>query len=303
MVSLETCEELRNKVTLSKVLSLAESSPLKVLVELSHCLPREPRAVIVGVTGPQGVGKSTIISSLIRELNNGGRGVAVLLVDPLSPLTGGAVLGNRLRMPEIPDSAFARSMWAEDERALPLRAITSLEVLEAAGYDYILVETPGAGQVNTSILKVSDLVLVVLMPFLGDEVQVIKAGIMEIGDIYVVNKADVPEADLMYGYVKSLIKEKPVIKISALYRKNLKELVETIELVVSRKDKGNERVRKRLDRRKYLLEEALLEELQHKIKEGLNEFEQTHLLSKPEMIPETIRGLKTKLAKKLLEGP
>lgn len=257
----------------------------------------------MGVTGPQGVGKSTIISSLIRELNSGGRRVAALLVDPLSPLTGGAVLGNRLRMPEIPDSAFARSVWAEDERALPLRAITSLEVLEAAGYDYILVETPGAGQVNTSVLKVSDLVLVVLMPFLGDEVQVIKAGMMEVGDIYVVNKADVPEAELMYGYVKSLVKDKPVVKVSALYRKNLQELIETIKTVVSRKDKENERIRKRLDRRKYLMEEALLEELQHRIKEELEEFDRTYLLSKPEILPEAIRGLKTRLAKKLLEGP
>ncbi len=303
MISLRSCEELGNKVTLSKVLSLAESNPSEVLVELSHCLPREPRAVVVGVTGPQGVGKSTIISSLIRELNSGGHRVAALLVDPLSPLTGGAVLGNRLRMPEIPDSAFARSVWAEDERALPLRAITSLEVLEAAGYDYILVETPGAGQVNTSVLKVSDLVLVVLMPFLGDEVQVIKAGMMEVGDIYVVNKADVPEAELMYGYVKSLVKDKPVVKVSALYRKNLQELIETIKTVVSRKDRENERIRKRLDRRKYLMEEALLEELQHRIREELEEFDRTYLLSKPEILPEAIRGLKTRLAKKLLEGP
>jgi len=298
-----SCKELSDRVTLSRVLSLAESNPAEVLVELSSCLPREPRAVVVGVTGPQGVGKSTIISSLVRELNDGRRRVAALLVDPLSPLTGGAVLGNRLRMPELPDSAFARSVWAEDERALPLRAIASLEILEAAGYDYILVETPGAGQVNTSVLRVSDLVLVVLMPFLGDEVQVIKAGMMEVGDIYVVNKADVPEADLMYGYVKSLVKEKPVVKVSALYRKNLRELVETMDAEVSRKDREGERVRKRFERRKYLVEEALLEELQHKIREELKEVNYPDLLSKPETLPETIRGLKTKLSKKLLEGP
>jgi LAO/AO transport system kinase len=303
VISPRSCKELSDRVTLSRVLSLAESDPAEVLVELSSCLPREPRAVVVGVTGPQGVGKSTIISSLVRELNDGRRRVAALLVDPLSPLTGGAVLGNRLRMPELPDSAFARSVWAEDERALPLRAIASLEILEAAGYDYILVETPGAGQVNTSVLRVSDLVLVVLMPFLGDEVQVIKAGMMEVGDIYVVNKADVPEADLMYGYVKSLVKEKPVVKVSALYRKNLRELVETMDAEVSRKDREGERVRKRFERRKYLVEEALLEELQHKIREELKEVNYPDLLSKPETLPETIRGLKTKLSKKLLEGP
>ncbi|MEM4854702.1 MAG: methylmalonyl Co-A mutase-associated GTPase MeaB, partial [Sulfolobales archaeon] len=223
-----SCAELGDRATLSKVLSIAEVNSLKALISLSDCLVREPRSAVIGITGPQGVGKSTIISCLIRELSNEGYRTAALLVDPSSPFTGGAVLGNRLRMVDLPRDTFARSIWAEDERSVPLRAVTSLEVLESAGYDFILVETPGAGQVNTGILRVSDVVVVVLMPLLGDEVQVIKAGLMEIGDIYVVNKADVPEADLMYSYVKSLVRDKPVVKVSALYRKNVSELVETI---------------------------------------------------------------------------
>lgn len=298
-----SCEELGDRMALSKILSVAEVSSLEALIKLSGCLVKEPRSVVIGVTGPQGVGKSTVISCLIKELSSEGHKVAALLVDPSSPLTGGAVLGNRLRMSDLPKEAFTRSIWAEDERAIPLRAITSLEILEAAGYDYILVETPGAGQVNTSVLRISDVVLVVLMPFLGDEVQVIKAGLMEIGDIYVVNKADVPEADLMYGYVRSLVKEKAVVKISALYRRNLGELVETVKTEVKKKNSGSERVRKRVERRRYLIEETLLEYLHRIVRQEIVEVGGEELLKNPGAFTEVIRGLKTRLANRIMEGP
>ncbi|MEM2076411.1 MAG: hypothetical protein QXV03_01900, partial [Sulfolobales archaeon] len=247
--------------------------------------------------------KSTMISCLIRELSSEGYRVAALLVDPSSPLTGGAVLGNRLRMTDLPRDTFARSIWAEDERSIPLRAVTSLEVLESAGYDFILVETPGAGQVNTGILRVSDVVVVVLMPFLGDEVQVIKAGLMEIGDIYVVNKADVPEADLMYSYVKSLVKDKPVLKVSALYRKNLSELIETIKTELKKRDLKSARVRKRVERRKYLVEESLLELLHQLVREELSLAIGEELLKNPNALTEVLRGLKTRIANRIVEGP
>ncbi|MEM1699172.1 MAG: hypothetical protein QXT76_06475 [Sulfolobales archaeon] len=298
-----SCAELGDRATLSKILSIAEVNSLKALITLSNCLVREPRSAVIGITGPQGVGKSTMISCLIRELSSEGYRVAALLVDPSSPLTGGAVLGNRLRMTDLPRDTFARSIWAEDERSIPLRAVTSLEVLESAGYDFILVETPGAGQVNTGILRVSDVVVVVLMPFLGDEVQVIKAGLMEIGDIYVVNKADVPEADLMYSYVKSLVKDKPVLKVSALYRKNLSELIETIKTELKKRDLKGARVRKRVERRKYLVEESLLELLHQLVREELSLAIGEELLKNPSALTEVLRGLKTRIANRIVEGP
>ncbi|MEM1962611.1 MAG: hypothetical protein QXY48_04065 [Sulfolobales archaeon] len=298
-----SCAELGDRATLSKILSIAEVNSLKALITLSNCLVREPRSAVIGITGPQGVGKSTMISCLIRELSSEGYRVAALLVDPSSPLTGGAVLGNRLRMTDLPRDTFARSIWAEDERSIPLRAVTSLEVLESAGYDFILVETPGAGQVNTGILRVSDVVVVVLMPFLGDEVQVIKAGLMEIGDIYVVNKADVPEADLMYSYVKSLVKDKPVLKVSALYRKNLSELIETIKTELKKRDLKSARVRKRVERRKYLVEESLLELLHQLVREELSLAIGEELLKNPNALTEVLRGLKTRIANRIVEGP
>ncbi|MEM4601187.1 MAG: hypothetical protein QXF63_05675 [Sulfolobales archaeon] len=299
----KSCAELGDRATLSKILSIAEVNSLKALITLSNCLVREPRSAVIGITGPQGVGKSTMISCLIRELSSEGYRVAALLVDPSSPLTGGAVLGNRLRMTDLPRDTFARSIWAEDERSIPLRAVTSLEVLESAGYDFILIETPGAGQVNTGILRVSDVVVVVLMPFLGDEVQVIKAGLMEIGDIYVVNKADVPEADLMYSYVKSLVKDKPVLKVSALYRKNLSELIETIKTELKKRDLKGARVRKRVERRKYLVEESLLELLHQLVREELSLAIGEELLKNPNALTEVLRGLKTRIANRIVEGP
>ena len=261
------CVELEDRMALTKVLSLVELNSMEALGRVVDCLVDGPRSAVIGITGPQGVGKSTVIASLIKELSDEGRKVAALLIDPSSPLTGGAVLGNRLRISELPGTAYIRSIWAEDERAIPLRAVTSLEVLEAAGYDYVLVETPGAGQVNTSILRVSDLVVVVLMPLLGDEVQVLKAGLMEIGDVYVVNKSDMPESELMYGYVKSLVRDKPVVKVSALYRRGIGELVGVMKEELDRRRAEGVQARKRVERRRYLLEEVFLEQLQRMIRE------------------------------------
>jgi len=297
------CSKLGDKLALSKALSLAELDSLTTLIKYSTCLVREPRSSVIGITGPQGVGKSSLISALVRELVQRGYRVAALLVDPASPMSGGAVLGNRVRMPYLPDSAFARSIWAENERSVPLRAAVSIELLEAAGYDYIIVETPGAGQVNTDILRISDLVVVVLMPLLGDEIQVIKAGMMEIGDLYVINKSDIPESELMYNYVKSLVKGKPVIKVSALYRTNLGELVNTVDQLLNSRRASGEQLRKRVERRLFVVEEALKELLEAQLKSSISELSPSVFVERPDLIPEVISSLKASLVKRLSGGP
>jgi len=254
------------------------------------------------VTGPRGVGKSSLISALIRELTQRGHRVAALLVDPSSPTSGGAVLGNRVRMPYLPDEVFVRSIWAESERSVPLRAAVSIELLEAAGYDYVIVETPGAGQVSTDTLRISDLV-VVLMPLLGDEVQVIKAGMMEIGDIYVINKSDIPESELMYSYVKSLVKGKPVIKVSALYGTNLGELVNAVNQLLSSRRASGEQLKRRVERRRFVVEEALRELLEARLRSSLSKIHPSVLVERPNLIPEVISSLKASLVKSLSGGP
>ncbi len=297
------CSKLRDRLALSKALSLTELNSLSVLLKYSTCLVREPQSSVIGVTGPQGVGKSSLISALIKELTRRGYRVAALLVDPSSPMSGGAVLGNRIRMPYLPDEAFVRSIWAENERSVPLRVAVSIELLEAAGYDYVIVETPGAGQVNTDILRISDLVLVVLMPLLGDEVQVIKAGMMEIGDIYIVNKSDIPESELMYGYVKSLVKGRPVIKVSALYRTNIGELIDAVNHLLSVRKTSGEQLRRRIERRRFVVEEALKELLEVQLRSSLSEIPYSVFIERPDLIPEVISSLKASLVKRLSGGP
>ena len=159
--------------------------------------PRAGRAVTIGVTGPPGVGKSTLTAALARELRSRGEPVAVLAFDPTSPLTGGAVLGDRVRMADLETDpgVFIRSMASRGASSgLARAAAAAADLLDAAGFPWILVETVGAGQDQTRIRRNADVVVLVAAPGLGDGVQAIKSGTMEIADVFVVNKSDLPGA-------------------------------------------------------------------------------------------------------------
>jgi len=154
-------------------------------------------AQVIGVTGPPGAGKSTLVNAMVRELVGRGRRVAVIAVDPSSPVSGGAVLGDRVRMGEMQghEAVFIRSLAARGHLGgLSRTAAQVVDVLDGAGFDDVLVETVGAGQSEVEIAKVAAHRLVVCPPGLGDDVQAIKAGILEIADAFVVNKADLPDA-------------------------------------------------------------------------------------------------------------
>jgi LAO/AO transport system kinase len=156
------------------------------------------RAHVVGVTGPPGGGKSTLVSALIAALRARGQTVAVVAVDPSSPYTGGAVLGDRIRMGahQADDGVFIRSLASRGHLGgLSVAAADIVDVFDAAGYDTIVVETVGAGQSEVEITRVADTRLVVCPPGLGDDVQAIKAGLLEIADAFVVSKADLPDAE------------------------------------------------------------------------------------------------------------
>ncbi len=156
------------------------------------------RAHVVGITGPAGAGKSTLVNALVGELLARGHKVAIVAVDPSSPFTGGAVLGDRIRMAEhqADERVFIRSLAARGHAGGVSRATAQvIDVLDAAGFDLILVETVGAGQSDVAIAKLARTRIVVYPPGLGDEVQALKAGVLEIADILVVNKADLPGAE------------------------------------------------------------------------------------------------------------
>jgi LAO/AO transport system kinase len=165
---------------------------------LSALYPRTGRARIVGITGPPGAGKSTLVQRLAQALRKGGKTVGIVAVDPSSPFTGGAILGDRIRMAEIytDPGIFIRSMATRGTLGGLARATSdAVDVLDAAGFDVVLIETVGVGQDEVDIVRAADTTAVVLVPGLGDDIQAIKAGILEIADVFVVNKADREGAD------------------------------------------------------------------------------------------------------------
>jgi LAO/AO transport system kinase len=170
--------------------------------------PHTGGAHIIGMTGPPGVGKSTIVDSMITKYREEERRIGVIAVDPTSPFTGGAILGDRIRMVahSTDPGVFVRSMGSRGSLGgLAPSTVDAVTVLDAAGYDTIIVETVGAGQAEVDIVRASHTTLVVEVPGLGDDVQVMKAGLMEIGDIFVVNKADLPDAGRLVVQIESLI--------------------------------------------------------------------------------------------------
>jgi LAO/AO transport system kinase len=165
---------------------------------LQQLAPQAGKAVVVGITGPPGAGKSTLVDALAREIRAKGQTVGIIAVDPSSRVSGGAILGDRIRMQDhhADDGIFIRSMASRGAAGGLARATADLALLmDAAGKDYVIIETVGVGQDELEIAGVAQATIVVLVPGMGDEIQAIKAGILEIADIFVVNKADHPGAD------------------------------------------------------------------------------------------------------------
>ncbi len=178
---------------IARAISLVENDGAHALTLLQRLFPYTGRARVLGVTGSPGVGKSTLVDRLAQYYRARGETVGIIAVDPSSPFTGGAILGDRIRMQTLgtDPGVFIRSMATRGNLGGLARATgDAVLILDAAGYDTVIVETVGVGQDEVDIVKMAEVTLVVLMPGLGDDVQTIKAGLMEIGDIFVINKAD-----------------------------------------------------------------------------------------------------------------
>jgi len=225
---------------IARAITLIENEIPEARQIISLLYPRTGRAHVVGVTGPGGCGKSTLVEKLVRELRRQGKTVGVVAVDPTSPFTGGAFLGDRIRMQEhsTDEGVFIRSMATRNSPGGLARATKdAVHVLDAASKDVVVVETVGAGQSEVEIVKVADTVVVVLAPGLGDEIQAIKAGLMEIGDVFVVNKADRENADKAVVDIRAMFEtnsgeqvwKPPIIKTIAISGEGVGELLKRIE--------------------------------------------------------------------------
>jgi len=223
---------------LARAITLVENSD-PLAYELVHDLyPETGRAFSVGITGPPGVGKSSLISALVRQLRAEERTVGVISVDPSSPFTQGALLGDRIRLADhfLDPGVFIRSMGTRGHLGgLSEAALQALLVLDASGRDVVFVETVGTGQSEIEVMSVADTVVLTLMPGSGDSVQALKAGIMEIPDVIAINKKDHPAAKTMLNEVRSILaldRERvwrpPIVLTEALTGEGIEQLWEQI---------------------------------------------------------------------------
>ena len=224
---------------IARAISMVENDEKEARTLIKKIFKSSGKSITIGITGAPGAGKSSLINKTSLELNKLGFKTAVLAIDPTSHITGGAILGDRVRMTESTDSGtYIRSMASRGATGAISSALrNSIRILEFAGFDPIIIESVGAGQTEVDISKVVDVTVVVFNPHTGDNIQTIKAGLTEIGDIYLINKSDLQGANQLFDSVRDFIgmsEKNPAIMLTSVksnkgiveFAKKLKELIE-----------------------------------------------------------------------------
>ena len=243
---------------LARCITLVEDRELGAIVR-QRIRPLTGRAIVVGFTGPPGVGKSTLVDAYIGRLRLAGKSVAVAAVDPSSPLSGGAVLGDRIRMHRHTSDpgVFIRSIASRGHLGGTSENIGwTLDCMDAAGRDVVIIETVGTGQSEVDVAEIADTCVVVNAPGLGDDVQAIKAGILEIADVLVVNKVDTPHAEITAAQLRNMLKLRdaarqniPIVMTSATLDQGIDELRGAIERSVQKSPEEKQGLRARRTQR------------------------------------------------------
>jgi GTPase len=248
--------------SISRAISIVDNNDPDSVKIIHGIFKKTKNAKTIGFTGSAGSGKSTLIGRLASEFHSLGYKVAVIAVDPSSPITGGALLGDRVRMMSVSDEIYVRSLASRGAEGGISRSLRNVvRILDAAGYDLILIESVGAGQLEIEISKAVNITVVVFNPQTGDSIQAIKAGLTEIGDIYVINKSDLEGATILYNIIFDLVgnHKKLVFKCSAKLKKGVKELTRALVKLLDEE--------KYLSREKSILENELKDMILNEVKE------------------------------------
>jgi len=291
---------------LAKLITLVENEMPGGVEAMEEIYPLTGNAYIIGITGPPGAGKSTLTDRITKELRRKNCTVGIIAIDPTSPFTGGALLGDRVRMQGVSsdEDVFIRSMATRGSLGGLSRATSdTVKILDAYGKDYVIIETVGVGQDEVDIVRTADISILVVMPGGGDDIQAIKAGIMEIGDIFVVNKADRDGADRLVTEIKMMLGlssverewTSPIIKTIATEDQGIDTLVEKINehreflvksgmLACRRKERIRSEIIKMIEYEIYRYLDSLIAEnkdfFEQRLEDIVNKKEDPYLLAK-----------------------